>query len=49
MGRKTVGFSEGVYTEDRFDVGFDDLGGGTWESLGQRMHAALGHRAADIS
>lgn len=37
--------SEGVYTEDnfdyRFEVGFDDLGGETWEALGLRMKKAL--------
>ena len=37
--------SEGIYTEEnmgyRFGVGFDDLGGETWEGLGIRMKNAL--------
>lgn len=41
--------SEGVYTDEnmgyRFGVGFDDLGGETWESLGNRMHTALENAA----
>lgn len=49
FGEKDGQSSEGVYTENnmgyRFGVGFDDLGGETWESLGQRMHAALENAA----
>lgn len=43
--------SEGVYTEEnmgyRFGVGFDDLGGETWEELGARMRAALEQAALE--
>ena len=43
--------NEGVYTEEnmgyRFGVGFDDLGGETWEGLGARMHAALEQAALE--
>lgn len=43
--------SEGVYTEEnmgyRFGVGFDDLGGETWDELGARMHAALEQAALE--
>lgn len=45
FGEKDGESSEGVYTEEnmgyRFGVGFDDLGGETWEELGNRMHSAL--------
>lgn len=45
FGEKDGESSEGVYTEEnmgyRFGVGFDDLGGETWEELGDRMHSAL--------
>ncbi len=45
FGVKDGESSEGVYTADnmgyRFGVGFDDLGGETWEELGNRMHSAL--------
>lgn len=45
FGEKDGQSSEGVYTEEnmayRFGVGFDDLGGETWEELGARMHSAL--------
>lgn len=43
--------SEGVYTEEnffyRFEVGFDDLGGETWEELGIRMRNALNAAARE--
>lgn len=45
FGEKDGKSSEGVYTEEnmgyRFGVGFDDLGGETWEELGKRIHSAL--------
>ena len=45
FGEKDGKSSEGVYTDEnmgyRFSVGFDDLGGETWEELGNRMHSAL--------
>ena len=48
-GEKDGKSSEGVYTEDnmdyRFGVGFDDLGGETWDELGERMHSALENAA----
>lgn len=51
FGEKDGQSSEGVYTEEnmgyRFGVGFDDLGGETWESLGGRIHAALENAALE--
>lgn len=51
FGEKDGESSEGVYTDEnigyRFGVGFDDLGGETWEELGQRIHAALENAALE--
>lgn len=51
FGEKDGKSSEGVYTEEnmgyRFGVGFDDLGGETWEGLGGRMRAALEQAALE--